>query len=166
MKLGITGTRKGMTGIQIKGCLLLFNEIEPEWIIHGAAHGVDNQAHHMADDLKIRRHIWPSNLIGATSDCLTNRRDIWEDSKSPLERNHDIVDTCDILVAFPAERNEILRSGTWATVRYALKMLKPTVIIYPHSKRRYKLQCFRYAMPGVQKTFKSILDVKWSEKLS
>jgi len=46
-------------------------------------------------------------------------------------RNHKIVDICDILVAFPQTNSETVRSGTYATIRYARKCKKPIIIIYP-----------------------------------
>lgn len=37
-----------------------------------------------------------------------------------LVRNHHIVDACSCLIATP-DGPEVLRSGTWATIRYARK---------------------------------------------
>jgi hypothetical protein len=51
--------------------------------------------------------------------------------KDYLDRNRDIVDNCDLLIATPKETTEVLRSGTWSTVRYAKKIGKPIVIIEP-----------------------------------
>ena len=48
-----------------------------------------------------------------------------------LERNHVIVNRSDIMVATPGQMEEQLRSGTWATIRYTRKQLKPLVIIWP-----------------------------------
>jgi hypothetical protein len=43
--------------------------------------------------------------------------------KPYLDRNHDIVDEgSGLLIAAPFQEEEILRSGTWATVRYAWKI--------------------------------------------
>jgi hypothetical protein len=51
--------------------------------------------------------------------------------KPYIERNHDIVDETDILVATPGRINEELRSGTWSTIRYARRIHHPIVIIWP-----------------------------------
>ena len=50
--------------------------------------------------------------------------------KPYLERNHDIVDSSDVLIATPKEMEQQLRSGTWATIRYAVKTKKPVNILY------------------------------------
>ena len=55
-------------------------------------------------------------------------------TKDYLERNQDIVDSCDILIAFPATETEDLRSGTWATIRYARKQNKKIIIINTNGK--------------------------------
>lgn len=52
--------------------------------------------------------------------------------KEYIKRDKDIVDTSDILIATPRFMYEELRSGTWATVRYAEKKNKPIVIIWPN----------------------------------
>lgn len=53
------------------------------------------------------------------------------DPLPPLERNHRIVDACDVLIACPKDAQEQLRSGTWATVRYARKQGKRVIVITP-----------------------------------
>ncbi|HCS17680.1 MAG TPA: hypothetical protein DIW45_07775 [Erythrobacter sp.] len=54
------------------------------------------------------------------------------DSPRPyLDRNSDIVEASDVLVAMPKEFNEELRSGTWATVRRARKRKLPIIFVWP-----------------------------------
>lgn len=50
------------------------------------------------------------------------------DRKPFLDRNHDIVDESTILLAAPDTSQEELRSGTWATIRYARKKKIPVEI--------------------------------------
>jgi hypothetical protein len=54
----------------------------------------------------------------------------------PLERDRYIAGCMpgfrtDLLIATPAQDVEILRSGTWATVRYARKCGIPRIILLP-----------------------------------
>ena len=49
-----------------------------------------------------------------------------------LKRNRAIVKRSDILIATPGQREEILHSGTWSTVRYARKKGIPIWKIYPN----------------------------------
>lgn len=46
-----------------------------------------------------------------------------------LDRNHAIVDASDIMIAMP-DKAETLRSGTWATVRYARETGTPVYILH------------------------------------
>jgi len=55
----------------------------------------------------------------------------FREPKPPLVRNRDIVDECDLLVACPGSDHEELRSGTWACIRYARKVKRKTIIIWP-----------------------------------
>jgi len=50
-----------------------------------------------------------------------------------LERNHAIVNESDFLIAAPSGP-ETLRSGTWATVRYARKVGKRVLVIMPNGE--------------------------------
>lgn len=36
-----------------------------------------------------------------------------------------------MLIAFPPSKEEITRSGTWSTIRYARKCHKSLIIVYP-----------------------------------
>ena len=45
-----------------------------------------------------------------------------------LNRNKNIVDASNLIFAFPFDK-EIIRSGTWSTIRYAKKINKPLIII-------------------------------------
>lgn len=56
--------------------------------------------------------------------------------KDYLPRNKDIVDESSILIATPASYDEIVRSGTWSTVRYAMKKRKIVYIIFPDGTRK------------------------------
>jgi predicted Rossmann fold nucleotide-binding protein DprA/Smf involved in DNA uptake len=52
------------------------------------------------------------------------KSDNYTQPKSYLERNKDIVNSCEQLIACPLTQEEELRSGTWATIRYARKTNK------------------------------------------
>jgi hypothetical protein len=49
--------------------------------------------------------------------------------KPPFERNEDIADMCDILIAAPKAATEVLRSGTWATIRHARRIGRQVVLL-------------------------------------
>ena len=51
--------------------------------------------------------------------------------KGYLDRNHDIVDAADVLIAAPSGTTEKRRSGTWATVRYARKLGRTICVVLP-----------------------------------
>jgi len=52
--------------------------------------------------------------------------------KEYLARNKDIVAETEFLIATPKEYTEILRSGTWATIREAFRQNKKVAIIFPN----------------------------------
>ena len=49
----------------------------------------------------------------------------------PLERNHHIVDAVELMIATPGGMHEMLRSGTWACIRYARRRHRDTYIVWP-----------------------------------
>ena len=54
--------------------------------------------------------------------------------KMPLDRNKDIVQEVELLVACPRQSFEEGRSGTWATIRAAFKAGKQVTIIWPDGR--------------------------------
>lgn len=54
-----------------------------------------------------------------------------------LVRNRAIVDCSTRLLAAPGTEREVQRSGTWSTIRYALKKGLPVDIILPSGARQY-----------------------------
>jgi hypothetical protein len=89
---------------------------------HGGAVGADRQAAEVADTLGIPviEHL-PAGRRG--SDYLA--------------RNRIIVDLTTELIAVPRGMTEELRSGTWATIRYAHRIRKPFTIVYPDGSLAY-----------------------------
>lgn len=131
MNVGFTGTQKGMTDEQLRtvGKLLLeLRESENDRFHHGDCVGADVQAARVADDLGYAVVAHPAAGV------FERKRGNYEPvgfnyrlaeqrfAKHPLERNKDIVASCDVLIAAPFEQDEQLRSGTWMTVRYANKV--------------------------------------------
>lgn len=128
MKIGFTGTKQGMTSHQIAGFYeIIGNIIHISEFHHGDCVGADEQAHNLIRNCDIIVH--PPSNPSKRAFCK-GYKFIWEE-KDYLDRNHDIVDACDLLVATPCSRYEVTRSGTWATVRYARKRNKRIIIIWP-----------------------------------
>lgn len=129
INVGFTGTQIGMTDEQKKAFKRLIAEIEPTIFRHGDCIGADEQAHR-----RVRKYT-SAQIIVHPPDNATKRAFCEADKvlavKPYLNRNHDIVDGSDLLIATPGERKEQLRSGTWATIRYARSKRKPICIIWP-----------------------------------
>lgn len=133
-KIGFTGTQIGMTDPQLSITRFLIkkhlNEIEE--VHHGDYIGADDDFHTLVrlhSNIKIVIHP-PKNK----SKRAFRLGDIMLEPDEYLKRNHDIVDACDILIATPKENKEVLRSGTWATIRYGKKSGKTVIIIFPDGK--------------------------------
>jgi len=134
MKIGFTGTRKGMTDEQkeeiswmLQAQLGLARAItgKVDEVHHGDCVGADSDFHDLASGYDIVVHppsVDKYRAFREGSEILP--------PKSYLQRNMDIVDSCDILIAAP-EGEEQQRSGTWATVRYARKRNKSIFIVSP-----------------------------------
>ena len=100
---------------------------------HGACHGGDREFHGM---VHVPMELFPCNEEQhqwALATCAGGKDVIHPIDVDPIRRNHRIVDCCSLLVAAPGTSHEIVRgSGTWATIRYARKELRPLVICFPN----------------------------------
>jgi hypothetical protein len=136
MKLGFTGTQKGMTDEQILTVRKILNEPSIEEVHSGDCIGADT------DFIQILTNIHGGDAkymsVGHIPDNDSKRSFLkYGEERKPkpyLERNHDIVDESDVLLATPKEYTEQLRSGTWTTVRYAKKQGKKVILVYPNGK--------------------------------
>lgn len=124
-RVGFTGTRKGLSAQQQDWLLSTLPMAE---IHHGACRGADEMMHcyAMAGDRPVVVH--PPIKTDLRMDYDPGAT--WLPAKDYLERDRDIVDATEVLFATPdgPERNQ---SGTWYTVRYAVKAGKPVYICYP-----------------------------------
>jgi hypothetical protein len=89
---------------------------------HGDAIGADAEAHDIAVALGCAIVIHPPQI--EMQRAFKTAADI-RAPKPYLDRNRDIVRESEFLIAAPAEVIEELRSGTWATVRYARRLGRP-----------------------------------------
>ena len=147
MKIGFTGTQSGMTEHQKIEFLDILTQINKDFSAitefhHGDCIGADYEAHQIFRIFYNEKiHIHPSNNSSKRAYSSKNEIYYQRNSKYPvpdihkakpyLERNKVIVNETDMLIACPKSKQEELRSGTWATIRYAKKQKKPIIIIFP-----------------------------------
>jgi hypothetical protein len=136
--LGFTGTRDGLTDKQkmalMKEVLLDHEHEGIEEAHHGACVGADHQFHDLLVWLigKHRLILHPPTNQSMMPVLLMRWPEAQRKKPLPyLERNKAIVRTCDRLIACPAQADEIQRSGTWATVRYARIMGRKITLLTP-----------------------------------
>ena len=102
--LGFTGTRYGLTdaqGLRLYDSLLALKRKE-NIFRHGDCIGADAQAHDLASELGFHIIIHPGNKGNR---AYKKGHEILE-PRVYLLRNMDIVDSCDILVACPAQKED------------------------------------------------------------
>lgn len=130
MKIGFTGTKQGMTNRQKRALRNLMQRFYRGCEFHhGDCVGADEQAHKIADkhnDSWTVQHPPDNNKARAFTETNEKRKPF-----PYLQRNHHIVTASEILIAAPRTLEEELRSGTWATVRYARKKGRPVIILDP-----------------------------------
>lgn len=133
MRVSFTGTRQGMSFVQRQQFeeWLKANGANVSLFVHGGCVGADIEAHSA-----VRYHFGKKIFITClpSDSAKTSRvpRDCGHvgEPKSPRIRDRDIVDLGDnLLIAAPLTDAEVVRSGTWTTVRYARKKKVPVLIL-------------------------------------
>lgn len=130
MKIGFTGTQRGMTPSQIAFITESLTDLESvSSAHHGDCVGADAEFHSICRSLGFDITLHPLKVDSKRAFCEGATA-----TKAPrdyLDRNHDIVDACDQIFCAPSGMTEKVRSGTWATVRYARKKAKSIIIAWP-----------------------------------
>jgi hypothetical protein len=130
--VGFTGSRKGLTDYQrdcVRERLAHWVAMHPVIVLrHGDSLKADAQAHDMALLMGYATASHPSTIDKHRAFCVA---DCIHPPRDPLLRNQDIVSGCSELIAAPATRFEIRRSGTWSTIRYARRVRRPIYLVYP-----------------------------------
>lgn len=128
-KIGFTGTQFGLSTRQKSEVRLALLNAKALHILdtlefhHGGCVGSDEEAAEIARELGFWVVAHPPIITTKMSKQLYLNDEV-RDPEDYLDRNHNIVDECDELIATPKQEDEVLRSGTWATIRYAKKRIK------------------------------------------
>lgn len=125
--VGVTGSRHGPSVAQAEWLEKQLESLRPSSLHHGDCVGVDAVAHETAARLGIATCAHPPIDLRYRAFCDA------DETRAPrafLDRNHDIVDEVSVLLALPMQP-EHLRSGTWATVRYAQRHGVNVVVCMP-----------------------------------
>lgn len=151
MRLGFTGTQRGMTAPQQIALAAWLTE-RAETLVeahHGDCVGADEQFDDLLELLGVRTVIHPPTINTKRAWCARlwatrlkfgemtggtapHRKTVIELPPRPyLARNRDIAKASSALVAAPGEMVEQLRSGTWATVRCMRKLGRRIRIFWP-----------------------------------
>lgn len=134
IKVGVTGTRSGMTAAQrsaVESYLetLVFFGPESLELHHGDCVGVDVEVAELAKALgfRITNHPPVKDELRAY-----HQSDEFREPLSYFARNRNIVDETDILLVIPYQNEWQSSGGTWYTNDYAKKKQKTRVILYPN----------------------------------
>ena len=133
--IGFTGTQVGPTDSQIAATTRTFVELGMTRLHHGSCIGADAWAHYLARVMGSAVELHPPSITSKMARCEMLSGEVTHRPRPYLDRNHDIVDCSLSLVANPKEEEaEELRSGTWATVRYARRLGRPVRIVRPSGR--------------------------------
>lgn len=138
MRLGFTGTQSRLTIEQFDCLYELVKELNPSEAHHGDCIGADSILHAMCLELNIPVILHPP--INPIKQAHCEGAHVVLEAKEYIIRNHDIVDESDIVIATPPTIEEIRRSGTWATWRYAKKTGKETYLIFPTGEIKHEVE--------------------------
>lgn len=134
-RLGVSGSRNGFTEHQLEAAkkFLAANPRIVEFH-HGGCKGVDAEMHALVREMlpECRIVVHPPTYGGY-------RAEVKGDHEEPplpfLTRNKKIVEAADLMICFPATREEKFRgSGTWATIREARRKKVRLRVVFPEAE--------------------------------
>jgi hypothetical protein len=131
MKLGMTGSRGGMNA-EARDALIKFLDNHVPTITevhHGDCVGADAEFHALALGRGYTIIVHPPYSDSQRAFC---KADMVLPRLGYLQRNNQIVKKTDAMVAIPNTSTEVVRSGTWATIRTARALNRPLAVILPN----------------------------------
>jgi len=128
--LGFTGTQGGLTKCQCEQIAEALGQLAPGEVHHGDCLGADAQFHALVRELLpgTRVVIHPPRVLTKRAFCQGDEE---RAPRAYLTRNRAIVRESEMLLAALGEPQEKLRSGTWATIRFARKNSCPVHLVLP-----------------------------------
>lgn len=133
LHLGGTGTSKGTTSRQLQLAeryMRKYYALGYKYFHHGDCIKADEDMHEIAIYTGFKVIIHPP--INSAKRAFCKGYFHIYPPKPYLDRNHDIVDQSNRMIALPYETKEqFIGSGTWATIRYSRKTGKGMDIIFP-----------------------------------
>jgi len=141
MKIGFTGTRNGMSPMQLScvRAIIQMHATDRRHIIvtgaHGGCVGADAEFHSICMEYEIDRIIHPGystkdrDSKKFSADLFIGRRDVVLSPLPFLARNREIVETTDFMIACP-ESPLPSTGGTWYTVNYARDLKRNIIVIH------------------------------------
>lgn len=131
MRVGFTGTHRGMTDQQQFKLSLMLAHLDISELHHGDCIGSDAEAHKIAIKSHLTIIIHPPEDDMERAFCQPGWGTVVLPPRPYMRRNQDIVSACDLLIAMPKQQRERYRSVTWAMIRFARKTGKQVVIVNP-----------------------------------
>ena len=128
--VGFTGSKDVWTNRQQAVIRELLEGRDVSAVHHGDCIGADTGFHNLACDLGLRVVVHPPSNPKSRSYC---EGDEILPCYDYLKRNRHIVDASTLMIAAP-KCPEVMRSGTWSTIRYARKQAKHIYMVYPTGK--------------------------------
>lgn len=127
--LSFTGSKNGRAPqAQRDAIKRVIERLDPIRGVHGDCVGRDEDFNDEMLAFKASVHARPCDITSHRAFC--HGLAVSHEPERPLDRNKKIVDDSDVLLAAP-EGPEVVRSGTWSTIRYALKRGKHVIIVMP-----------------------------------
>lgn len=132
--VGFTGARDGMTAAQaeaVDALLAALAERHPQRTLcglHGDCVGADADFDAICKRRAIAVKIRPASNQGMRAGCDS---EVIAEPRPPLVRNREIVADSELLIACPRTREEVLRSGVWATIRAMRRTGRPIWLVAP-----------------------------------
>lgn len=143
MEIGVTATQRGMTRFQKEVARTILIHLGARIMHNGWCIGGDYDFACLAVALQLDEIVahQPENRskMSKWTPASDEIKVTWMAPLPYLERNHNIVRRSTMMLAAPGETTEQLRSGTWATIRFARSpiMRRPIYLIYPDGTTFY-----------------------------